>query len=238
MCKPPISSHIFLILSFLFPLCLLAQVPKPVAKPAPTGAATAKSVAINDNFMYLVGMQIKDLKEVPLCYSTQNDVGKVKIAFETEDTINRLEDFVLMEDQIASPDCFVPEMKLIFKNYTYVISMYCTSVMMFKNSEPFTPSTTKLKSDLVFTESVYLFLFKLKKKYFKDLKIDPTVMAKIKIEKPLVMDDDKDAKELDAMLREEEELDEDKDLDIEDKGEFDKVEIFEKDPDDQSGGKP
>lgn len=218
--------HIFGFWLLLLPLFTQAQ-----------GGATAKSVVVNDNFVYLVGMQITDMKQIPLSYSTQNDVGKVKIPFEIEDTINRLDDFVLMEDPIPSLETFVPELKLIYKNYTYVVSMYCTSIIKYKNSEPFTPSTTKLQTDIVFTPTVYSYLNKLKRKHFKDLKIDPAIMAKIKVDKQLNMEDDQDAKELDAMLKEEEMNDEDKDLEIEDKGEFDKVEIFEKDPDDgQAGG--
>lgn len=213
-------------------LVLQAQPPKPAA-PAPTTTTKPATTQVNENFMYLVGMQIQNLNDVPLCYSTKNDVGKIKIPFEVEDTINRLEDFVLMEEAIPSPDCFVPEIKLIFKNYTYVMSMYCTQVMMFKNNEPYVPSATKIKSDLVFTPTVYLYLNKLKRKHFKDLKIAPAVLEKIKIEKPINLEDDLDAKELDALLKEEEDsLNEDKDVEVEDKGEFDKIEIYEKDPDD------
>lgn len=195
---------------------------------------TPKSVATtqDENFMYLISMQVTDLKQVPLCYSGQNDIARVKIPFTTEDTINRLEDFALTEDELNSPDCFVPEMKMIFKNYTYVISMYCTTVKMFKNSAPYTPSATQLKTDFAFTQSVYMYLNKLKKKHFKDLKIDPNVMAKIKLEKAVVIEIDNDTKELEEQLKKEEEEVDDKDDDnIEDKGEFDKIEIEEKDPD-------
>ena len=203
---------------------------------AQPGGMTPKAVASpqDDNFMYLVSMQVTDLKQVPLCYSAQNDLIKVKIPYTIEDTINRLEDFALTEDELHSPDCFVPEIKMIFKNYTYVISMYCTTVKMFKNSAPFTPSATQLKTDFTFTESVYLYLNKLKKKHFKDLKIHPDIMAKIKLEKAVVIEVDNDTKELEEQLKKEEDEADDKDKDddnIEDKGEFDKIEVEEKDPD-------
>lgn len=214
--------NICLIIGLLLTLPLAAQpgmTPKSVASPQ------------DENFMYLISMQVTDLKQVPLCYSAQSDLTRVKIPFTIEDTINRLEDFALTEDELNSPDCFVPEMKMIFKNYTYVISMYCTTVKMFKNSAPYTPSATQLKTDFTFTESVYMYLNKLKKKHFKDLKIHPDVMSKIKLEKAVVIEIDNDTKELEEQLKKEEEEVDDKDDDIEDKGEFDKIEIEEKDPD-------
>lgn len=215
--------HIWILILCLTTFSSIAQpgmTPKTVASPQ------------DENFMYLISMQVTDLKQVPLCYSGQNDLTRVKIPFTTEDTINRLEDFALTEDELNSPDCFVPEMKMIFKNYTYVVSMYCTTVKMFKNSAPYTPSATQLKTDFAFTQSVYMYLNKLKKKHFKDLKIDATVMSKIKLEKAVVMEIDNDTKELEEQLKKEEEEVDDKDDDnIEDKGEFDKIEIEEKDPD-------
>ncbi len=204
---------------------LQAQTPKSVSAPAGTQES--------GGFMYLVGMQIKDLKEVPLCYSTQYDVGKIKIPFELEDTINRLDEFSLLEDPLNSPECFVPEMKLIFKNYTYVLSMYCTTVKMFKNLEPYIPSANQIKPDMVFTESVYSYLYKLKRKHFKTLTIDPSVMAKIKVDYPVKIDEDADIKEINDLLSAEDVDEDGDDLVGEDKGEFDKIEIDEKDPDEK-----
>ncbi|MBX7243499.1 MAG: hypothetical protein K1X92_17295 [Bacteroidia bacterium] len=219
--------QVFCILLIL-PFLINAQTPKSVNTQA-SGAATPPT----GDFMYLVGMQIKDLKEVPLCYSTQYDVGKIKIPFDVEDTINRLDEFSLLEDPLNAPDCFVPELKLIYKNYTYVISMYCTTVQMYKNIEPYVPSANKMKPDMVFTESVYSFLYKLKRKHFKTLNIDPAVMAKVKVDYPVSVDEDSDIKELQELLSAEEMEEDENELVGEDKGEFDKIEIEEQDPDDK-----
>lgn len=232
-------SFIFLLISIQF---AWGQPPKtggaPTPKAVPTPAANTGAAATPPNgkaFMYLIGMQINDMKDVSLCYSTQNDLNRIKIEYEVDDTINILEDFALSEDPMPSPDCFVPELKLIFKNYTYVVSMYCTSVVMFKNSAPYTPSPTKLKTDLEITESVYTFLNKQKKKNFPTLKIKPEILAKIKIDKPVNIEDDSEGRELDALLQQDEDDDNpDKDVNVEDQGEFDQIEIEEKDPDEEA----
>jgi hypothetical protein len=54
--------------------------------------------------------------------------------------------------------CFWPDYKLIYKDFTYVISTLCTQSMKFKNIAPYTPGEQQLPSDFRFTPQVLDFI--------------------------------------------------------------------------------
>ena len=95
---------------------------------------------------------------------------KVELAVDIDDTLFSLSDFAFIEDPLEGPECFYPEMKLIFSDYTYVVSMWCTSVIKYKNTAPFQPSSNTIENDLKLTNSSLDYLRSIRRKHFgKDL---------------------------------------------------------------------
>jgi hypothetical protein len=130
------------------------------------GTLASTLVAQNENVetVFLIRLDVSSPEEAKLCYTNQFDKERVRIDFAFEDTINYLADFIYEEDEMYGPDCFVPEIKLAFKYYTYVISLYCAQSIMYKNSAPYKASATRIPNDIVFTQSVYDYLNNLKNK--------------------------------------------------------------------------
>jgi hypothetical protein len=148
--------------------------------------------------MFLVQVEVEKPADIALCYTTSFDKKRVKIDFAFEDTINYLTDFIYEEEPMYGPDCFVPEMKLIFQRYTYVVSLYCTAAIKYKNSAPYTTSSVRIKNDLIFTPSVYQYLNRLKVVHF-GAKTNKALLDKVVTSDPLEeMSDNVDS--LDDML--------------------------------------
>ena len=164
--------------------------------------------------MYLVLLDIKTPEDIVRCYTKDFDRQHVQIIYEYEDKINYLADFIDEEEPLYGPDCFIPELKLVFEHYTYVVSLYCSAAVKYKNSSPYTPSSSRMKNDLIFTASVADYLTELKTQYFGYVSLDPQLIAKLsKVES---LDDLFDLND-DFLLEDE---DEDEDLDPEDKALF------------------
>ncbi len=184
--------------------------------------------------MFLVLVNVEKPADIALCYTTKFDKKRVAIDFAFEDTINYLSDFIYEEEELYGPDCFVPEMKLIFRHYTYIVSLYCTSAIKYKNSAPFTTSSVRMKNDLVFTSSVYQFLNRLKVRHFANKSPNKSLIDKVVTSDPLE-DPDNNIDDLDKMFLSEDEVD-DLDTELQDEaGEngamFDEIEIDDDDDD-------
>lgn len=106
----------------------------------------------------VVALKVADEEQTKLCYTDLFDVKSFKMTFAFEDTLNLLADFAYEEENFDPVACFVPDLKLIFRYYTYVISMDCSKAMKYDNSGAFTPSGKRMPNDLVFTPSVYGYL--------------------------------------------------------------------------------
>lgn len=50
--------------------------------------------------------------------------------------------------------CFYADYRLIYKDYTYVVSTHCTAALKFKNTAPYTPGAEQVRSDFVFTSAM------------------------------------------------------------------------------------
>jgi len=194
----------------------------------PSAKVQAQGTPDEKPYMFLIGLDVADMKDVPICYTTKCDKDRIKIYLDQDENIDNLTVLSSSEDDMKGPEGFIPEIKLVYKNYTYVVSMYCTSIKMYKNETPYTPSATEMKSDLEMTSSVYAYLYRLKKQYFPNLKPNPAMVAKIKVNAPLEFaklgDDDIDPKELEKLLEDD---DDDKEMEkeVKDEGEFDKIEV-------------
>lgn len=164
--------------------------------------------------VYLIRLDVSSPEEAKLCFTDRFDRERVRIDFAYEDTINYLADFIYEEDEMYGPDCFVPEIKLAFKYYTYVISLYCTKAIKYKNSAPYRASSTRMSNDIIFTQSVYDYLMTLKTNKLGRGQTSLALLRKTVTDVPL---DDLDTSEFDdILLQDEDEDDEDEQLDAED----------------------
>lgn len=191
--------------------------------------------AQDDLKVILVDLKVKTPADAPKCYGSAFDAKRVELSLDIDDPLNTLEDFALSEDPLEGPDCFMPELKVIFREYTYVFSMYCTSVKKYGNSAPYIPSAKGLRPDIEMTESVVELLDQLRKKYFGST-VDPKIAAVFN--KPIKLVEDKID---DSDLYKED--DEDKDLEkdaLDKEGWFDKMKdpTLDQDdtPDDEGDG--
>ncbi|MEO0470710.1 MAG: hypothetical protein AAF206_13875, partial [Bacteroidota bacterium] len=150
-----------------------------------------------------------------LCYTTKFDKKRVSIQYAFEDTINYLSDFIYEEEPLYGPECFVPEVKLVFRYNTYVISMYCSKVLKYKNSAAFVTSARRMKNDLILTQSVYDYLQRLRQKHFGSKKPNQALLAKVITSEPFE-EPEKETDELDLLIDEDMEEDDASDLEIED----------------------
>jgi hypothetical protein len=130
----------------------------------------------DDLKVILVDLNVKTPADAGKCYSNTFDSKRVELSLDIDDPLNTLEDYAMSEDPLQGPDCFMPELKVIFREYTYVFSMYCTAVKKYGNSAPFIPSAKALKPDIEMTESVVEYLDATRKKYFGTT-VDPKVAA-------------------------------------------------------------
>lgn len=130
----------------------------------PAGEAVAQAPAAQK--VIFVNLDVSNPADAGKCYSTAYDKGKVEIPLGEDDPLAVITDYSLEEDELEGPNCFMPEIKLIYERYTYIVSLYCTSVKKYKNSAPYVPSSTPATNDLQMTETVLSVLENLRKKYF------------------------------------------------------------------------
>ena len=156
-------------------------------------SASPGPMAQDELKVILVDLNVQTPADAPKAYSTAYDRKKVELVLKDDDPINFLEDFSMAEDPLEGPDCFMPEMKVIFEGYTYIFSLYCTSVRKYANSAPFTPSAKRVQPDIEVTESVLSYLESTRKKYFgvvTDNKLIGNFVKDVKFEEEKVDDSD------------------------------------------------
>lgn len=161
----------------------------------------AQEVRENDEVIVTL-LRIDKPEQAALCYTTRYDRASVRLPFAVEDTINSLGDFAYEEDPLPGPECFIPDLRFIYRSSTYVVSLYCTKVLRYKNSGPFTPSSQRIESDLVITEGLQAYFRRLKQLHFPDQPSNSALLEKISIGAPLG-DEAEEAKALDWLLEDE-----------------------------------
>lgn len=174
--------------------------------------------AQEDLKVILVDLNVKKPEDAPRCYANTFDSKRVELSIDIDDPLNTLEDFALSEDPLEGPDCFMPELKVIFREHTYVFSMYCTSVKKYGNSAPYMPSSKALRPDVQMTESVVQLLDELRKKHF-GTSVDPKIAALFN--KPAKLEEEK-IDDHDLYNEDDEDKDIEKDA-LDKEGWFDKV---------------
>jgi hypothetical protein len=114
----------------------------------------------------LVDVSIPAATDAKKCYLNTYDTRRVEVNVEIDDPLVNLADFELEEDPIESGNCYLPELKIIYSDYTYVISLYCACIQKYQNSAPYTPGQTTMPCDIQVTESMISYLQSVHKKYF------------------------------------------------------------------------
>lgn len=118
----------------------------------------------------LVDLDVNNPTQAGKCYTPKYDVKQIELEVDIDDTLHSLQDFAYIESPLQGPECFFPEMKIIYKEHTYVVSMWCTSVIKYKNTAPYTPSSNTVKNDLRLTNTSLDYLRDVRRKHFgKDL---------------------------------------------------------------------
>ena len=161
-----------------------------------------------EDYVWLVLIDLESKEDIALSYTNKFDKKKVKLEFSMTDTINSLEDFIYEEDQLAGPECFVPEIKLVFRYYTYVISLYCSKAIKFKNESPFQATSEIMPGELIFTASVGDYLSHLKRTHFGRKNPNQNLIQQI-ITDPLTSFSQSSNVDLDIFLTEKQGLDDD-----------------------------
>lgn len=116
--------------------------------------------------VYLVWLEVQRPSDVAHCYTERYDRQRVALDITYQDPLSDLADYSFAEDEMEGPDCFLPELKLIYKNYTYIVSLYCTKMIKYQNASPYTPSNRRIRSDVLVTESIYEYLNDLRVEHF------------------------------------------------------------------------
>lgn len=174
----------------------------------------------------IVALEVSDEEQASLCYTDLFDRVTVKKKFGFEDTLNLLADFAYEEENFDPADCFVPDLKLIFRYYTYVISMDCSKAIKYQNSAAFTPSGKRMPNDLAFTPSVYSYLSGLIRTHFPGHKANQKLVQKSLGSDYLQNDEGLDELE-DMMFDDGFDEDEDDLLDLDDPGDDDLFDVEE-----------
>jgi hypothetical protein len=205
----------FAALSLFLLLRLLA-----ISSPCPAQTPAAPSTAEKVDSVFLVSMAFKPGDSVEKVFTNRYDVKRALMTYTFEDSIYNLEDVAFGEDPIEGPDCFIPELKLAFKYYTYVISLYCTSVRKYKNSAPYRASSVRMKNDLPITQTVYDYLIVLRdSKLGKSALAASTIAQMVKTDE--IEDPNEDLKDLEQALKDDDSKDTD-DKDLTESGDFNK----------------
>ncbi|MCS6904240.1 MAG: hypothetical protein RML72_08715 [Bacteroidia bacterium] len=91
---------------------------------------------------------------------------RLKFFFSPQDTLHNLHKFLDFQEPILEIDCFIPNLKIIYRRYTYLISTHCGKILKFENKAPFEPAPIPLATDFLLTLSSLDYLQRFQQKYF------------------------------------------------------------------------
>ncbi|GAB4409895.1 MAG: hypothetical protein OHK0039_13850 [Bacteroidia bacterium] len=134
--------------------------------------------------LYVVLLDVQHAADIAHAYTTISDAQGVVLAFAPDDSLALLSELGLDEDPLIGPECFVPDLKLIYRTHTYVVSLYCSRVLHYRNAAAFTPSSQREPNDLLITPSVQAYLQALKNRYFPGRQTNQALLLRIQNEDP------------------------------------------------------
>lgn len=154
---------LFLIILTFFSTTLIAGGPDKIFK--------------NDKEKVIVALiDVDNVANIENCYLKKYEKKRMTIHLDENEVLSNLLDYTETEDVLSDANCFIPNIKLIYKDYTYVMSTFCTAVVKFRNEAPYKTSSDRLVNDFVFTESTLEYLEKLVKDFKGPIMYDSTTV--------------------------------------------------------------
>lgn len=115
---------------------------------------SAQSHDLNDQVI-LVQLELNEKLLVSSYWNSYEIENKrIMLHLSDDDPLSDIESIEEDEDQLQSFDCFIPSLKLIYKDYTYFISSLCNKVKKFENSKPFQTSEKELPCSLTYSSEL------------------------------------------------------------------------------------
>ena len=96
----------------------------------------------------------------------KGDLKSWDLSIDSQSPLANLPQFVDREAPILEVECFYPDLKLIYRDYTYLISTHCGVIHKYRNLKPWQPSRYPLADDFIFTESLVRYFHTLRDSLF------------------------------------------------------------------------
>lgn len=148
-------------------------------------AGTTRAQTSGQDTVYLALLNISQPIDIARAYLPSLEQRRALIRFGSEDSLAQLTDFILTEEALNGPDCFLPDLKLVYREYTYVLSLYCSSVVKYRNSSPYKTSSERMRGDLVFTQGLAAYLRRLTRRHLGVAAVSSPLKDKTVISAPL-----------------------------------------------------
>lgn len=116
----------------------------------------------------VIVVQMDPSAQIPAdkCWESAWD-GKSKVLERAaSDTIFDLERFMERGDLLFEGHCFIPQLRIIYREYTYVLSYVCARGKRYLNAKPYVASAREVPMDFVFTAQLFAYLDRLQIQYF------------------------------------------------------------------------
>lgn len=86
------------------------------------------------------------------CYLPKYERNKIKLTIDLNSPFFDVNTSQAGQEVVEDVGCFMPTHKLVYEEFTYLVSTYCASSRKFANSAPYVTSARQLPSDLIFTD--------------------------------------------------------------------------------------
>lgn len=96
----------------------------------------------------------------------KGELKKFDLSVDGSSPLTALPQFVDRETPVLETNCFYPDLKLVYRDYTYVVSTHCASIYKFRNLKPWETSRYPLADDFIYTESLVRYFHTLRDSLF------------------------------------------------------------------------
>lgn len=96
----------------------------------------------------------------------KGELKKFDLSVDGSSPLTALPQFVDREMPVLETNCFYPDLKLVYRDYTYVVSTHCASIYKFRNLKPWETSRYPLADDFIYTESLVRYFHTLRDSLF------------------------------------------------------------------------
>lgn len=139
-----------------------------VVVPPKTDMIVSPKAAEAEEKVLVVQLNHNALPDPNESYKTELEVSKrIEVELTPDNPLANVTEANETDEKLPDGGCFIPTIKLVYDDYTYVLSTFCTSVRKFKNIAPFVTGAEVLPNDFVFTDAVLNYLEQLHTKHFK-----------------------------------------------------------------------